>query len=76
MSDLPTITEIAVTVTVVPGSTKAVLVDENATVGAALQAADINPAGFQVRCNGEAVSLEDAVEAGDRLVLTRQVKGN
>jgi sulfur carrier protein ThiS len=76
MSDLPVITEAAVTVTVVPGSTKAILVNENATVADALDTADVPSAGFQVRRNGEAVSLDATVEHGDRLVLTRQVKGN
>jgi sulfur carrier protein ThiS len=76
MSDLPTITEAAVTVTVVPGSTKAVLLHEGATVNDALDAADVPSSGFQIRRNGEAVSLDATVEHGDRLVLTRQVKGN
>lgn len=71
-----TSTDLAITVTIVPGSTQAVLVPEGSTVGDALAAADVRAEGFQIRCNGESVSLDSELEHGDRLVLTRQVKGN
>lgn len=71
-----TVTENAVTVTIVPGSTKAVLLPEDATVADALEAAGVSPDGFQIRRLGEAVDLTAIVRHGDRLTLTRQVKGN
>ena len=66
----------AITVMVVPGRAVPVLLDDGATVADALNAAGVDATGMQVRLGGEAASLEAAVEHGDRVILTRQIKGN
>jgi len=66
-----------VVVSIVPGKSVTVEVDENGTVADALAAASVSPEGYQVRAGGSVLNdLNAPVEDGDNLVVTRQVKGN
>lgn len=69
---------IPVQVSVVPGNTKAVSVDRDATVSDAIAAAGFNADGYQVRADGRTLTNPDqeGVTAGQSIILTRQVKGN
>lgn len=67
---------LSVTVTQVPGRSQAVLVNDGATVGDALSEAGLSADGMQIRLGGQAVSTDRPVEAGDHIVLSRQIKGN
>lgn len=70
------VAENAVTVMVVPGKATPVLLPDGATVAQALAAAGVDATGMQVRLGGDPASLEAVVEHGDRVILTRQIKGN
>lgn len=60
----------------VPGTLASVAVNDGATVADVLSTGNLSAEGFQVRRNGETVSLSDTVEDGDTILLTRQIKGN
>lgn len=70
--------QVAVQVSVVPGSTKPVLVDVDGTIADAIDAAGFDATGYQVRVDGRTVTdpSTEPVERARSIVLTRQVKGN
>ena len=73
---MPTEATLPVSVTQVPGRRVPVLVEEGATVADAIRAAGVSSEGMQVRLAGEQVDTDRTVEAGDQVVLSRQIKGN
>jgi sulfur carrier protein ThiS len=66
----------AVTVAIVPGSAQAVLVCAGATVADALREAGVTADGYQIRVGGSAATPATPVNAGDRVILTKMIKGN
>lgn len=50
-------------------------IDDEGTVGDALEAASISDDGHQLRINGDTVSREDSIRDGDTLVVVPNAKG-
>jgi sulfur carrier protein ThiS len=65
-----------VTVGMVPGPLSQVAVEDDATVAAVLEAADLDAAGLEIKLNGSAATLESRVSDGSRIFLVKKVKGN
>lgn len=68
--------ELFVKVVKMPGITKDVALEDGATVRDALEIAELSSEGHQIKKNGNTASLEEAVEDGDRVILTKMIKGN
>jgi len=69
----------AVDVTVIkfPGSSQMVTLEDGATIQDAIDAADFDTDGFEVKINGATVSdINATVVSGSRIVLVKKVKGN
>ena len=58
-----------------PGRIEEIALNGDRTVEAALVAADLEAEGYQVKLNGEDATFEDAVKAGDTILLVRKVSG-
>ncbi len=67
---------IAAQVIMVPGTPRAVVLFQGATVEDALDELDIDADGLTVRLNGASATLDTPVPNGARIVLSRQIKGN
>jgi len=67
---------ITVKVGKLPGTISEIALNGDRTVKAALQAAELNPAGFQVRVNGADADLDTTVRDGSTIFLVKKIKGN
>ena len=62
---------------VIPGAVNEFAVEEGTTIEAVLALANLSSNGYDVRLDGELVSLEDVVEEDSAMViLAKQIKGN
>ena len=66
----------SVSVTSFPGGQEAVVLEGGDTVASVVERADFSTSGFQITVNAQPATADTAVRNGDRIVLTRQVKGN
>ncbi len=80
MNDLMNATvapEIAVSVGQVPGTINRYILPEGSTIDDALTEAGLDSTNFQVRVGGsEVTDLSRKLVEGDRVLLTKQIKGN
>ena len=83
MSDIPNVTaapEIVVSAAVIPGTMHRHVLPAGSTVADVLRTADLDATGMQVRVGGELVAADDLetrqVQDGERVLLSRQIKGN
>jgi len=60
----------------VPGTVIEVAVDNGYDVQQICAAADIDPAGLEVRVNGRVAELDAAIQNGDTILLAEKIKGN
>lgn len=61
----------------VPGAIKEFLLENNTTVGQALEMAGLSAAGFDIRMDGVSATVDTIVVEGTQLiVLAKQIKGN
>ena len=67
---------IEVNISKVPGTVRTVTLNGARTVRAAATEAGLTVTGFQPRVNGDNATLDTAVRNGDRIVFTKQIKGN
>lgn len=67
---------IYVKVGVFPGRLEEVALEDGATVKDALRAAGKDATGYEVRVNSESADLSFELEDDDRVLLTKQIKGN
>lgn len=67
---------IAVQVINVPAAPVAVVLDEGATVGDAIEKAGLSAQGMTVRSGGSEVRLDAPATNGGKIYLARQIKGN
>ena len=58
-----------------PGRIEEIALNGARTVQAALEASDLSAEGYQIKVNGEDAAFEDAVKAGDTILLVRKVSG-
>lgn len=77
-NELDTTAQNAISVTVVqaPSTVKSVTLQEGDTVADAIRAAGFSSDGQEVRVDGERVNLDDQVDAGERVILTKRIKGS
>jgi len=74
---MSTPSEITVTVGKLPGAIKTgIKVAAPATVKDALVAAQVDPAGFEIRVNNQAAELGSEISNGQTILLVMPVKGN
>ena len=59
-----------------PGAITEIALNGDRTVNAALQAAGLNPSGFQVKVNGADATLETSLVEGSTVFLVKKIKGN
>lgn len=63
-----------------PGQVQDINVPDGTTVAAAIQAANINSQGFEIRHQGKQLGAADAgniqVAQGDTIILTKRITGN
>ena len=65
-----------VTVMIIPGESRTVEAENGATVGEVIKQAGWDSSGYQVAVSSNpSASLASTVSEGDKVVLTRQVKG-
>ena len=61
----------------VPGAIREFLLEDNTTVGQALEMAGLTATGFDIRVDGVAATVDTVVVEGTKLiVLAKQIKGN
>lgn len=69
--------EVILKVGVVPGAINEFAVEEGATVAEVLELAGLSAAGYDIRLDGEVVTVTDLIEEDSQLlVLAKQIKGN
>lgn len=66
---------ITVRVGQLPGRIEEIALNGGRTVGAAIEGAGLDAEGYQIKLNSEDAGLEDAVKAGDTILLVRKVSG-
>ena len=59
-----------------PGAVTEIALNGSRTVADALTAANLNPAGFQIKVNGGDATLETTLEGGETVFLVKKIKGN
>lgn len=59
-----------------PGRINEVALNGDRTVGAALEAAELDPAGYELRVNGSPAHADSSLEDGDTVLLVKKIKGN
>jgi sulfur carrier protein ThiS len=59
-----------------PGRIAEIALNGGRTVADALEATELDPAGYEVRVNGSPCGLEAGLEDGDTLLLVKKIKGN
>jgi hypothetical protein len=59
-----------------PGRINEVSLGEEKTVQAAVEAAEIEGSGHEVRVNGEPSEMDAELQTGDTVLLIREVRGN
>lgn len=76
--ELDTTAQNAISVTVIqaPSTVKSVTLQEGDTVADAIREAGFSADGQEVRVDGERVDLSDEVSAGERITLTKRIKGS
>ena len=67
---------ISVTVVQAPSNVKSVTLQSGDTVADAIRAAGFSSDGQEVRVDGERVNLDDTIEPGERVILTKRIKGS
>ena len=67
---------ITVKVGKLPGAVQEIALNGDRTVRAALTAAELAPAGFQIRVNGADADLDTTVSNGSTIFLVKKIKGN
>ncbi len=67
---------IEVRVGTLPGIQKTVTLEDGATVQDAIDTAEMNAAGYDIRVDGDEATLGDVIEDGDMILLVKAVKGN
>ena len=67
---------ISVTVVQAPSTVKSVTLQDGDTVRDAIAAAGFDADGQEIRVDGERVNLDDTVDAGERVILTKRIKGS
>jgi sulfur carrier protein ThiS len=68
--------EIIVKVGKLPGRIQEVAVEDGASVADALEAAELDVTGYEIRLNGSPVDVDTELEDGDTLLLVKKIKGN
>ena len=59
-----------------PGRVDQVSLNTGATVADALSANDLDATGYTINLNSEVVNTSHLVHDGDRVLLTKEIKGN
>lgn len=59
-----------------PGKIVEIALNGDRTVSAAIQAAELDATGFEIRVNGQPASADFQLEDGDTVLLVKKVKGN
>lgn len=59
-----------------PGRITEIALNGDRTVAAALQAAELDSAGYEIRVNAALAALDTVLEDGSTVLLVKQVKGN
>jgi sulfur carrier protein ThiS len=59
-----------------PGRVEEYVLEKGATVAQALDEADLDASGYQVRVNTEPATMDTPLKNGDRVLLVKQIKGN
>ena len=59
-----------------PGKINEIALNGDRTVSAALEAAELEADGFEVRVNGELAEMSTELREGDTVLLTKKTKGN
>jgi hypothetical protein len=67
---------ITVRVGTVPGEIRDIALNGDRTVKTALDAAGLDPSGYNIRVNGADADLADEVQADDTIILAKSIKGN
>lgn len=67
---------IDVKVSTVPGTIKELALEDGASVTDAVEAAGLSLSGFTITINGSSGSHSTRLQDGDRVVLTKNAKGN
>lgn len=67
---------ITVRVGKLPGRITEVALNGDRKVSAALSAAELDAAGFEVRVNGQSATPDTVVENNDTVLLIKKIKGN
>jgi sulfur carrier protein ThiS len=67
---------IVVKVGKLPGAISEIALNGDRTVKAALQAAELNATGYQIRVNGDDADLDTRVYEGSSIFLVKKIKGN
>jgi sulfur carrier protein ThiS len=65
-----------ITIGKVPGTLSSIAVEDGATVADALEAANLDADGFEIRLNGSVANLNDIVTDGAKVFLVKKIKGN
>jgi putative ubiquitin-RnfH superfamily antitoxin RatB of RatAB toxin-antitoxin module len=62
---------------VIPGAINEFAVEEGSTVGEVLALANLSATGYDVRLDGETVTVDDLIECDSKIIiLAKQIKGN
>lgn len=62
---------------VIPGAINEFVVEEGSTVGEVLALANLSATGFDVRLDGDTVTVDDLIECDSKIIiLAKQIKGN
>ena len=59
-----------------PGKISEIVLDGERTVSAALQAAELDSAGYEIRVNGQVTDPATELHDGDVVLLVKKIKGN
>lgn len=59
-----------------PGRITELALENGSRVTTALEIADLNPEGFEIRVNGVPVELNSSLSDGDTVLLVRKIRGN
>lgn len=59
-----------------PGKIEEISLNGERTVAACIEAAGLNPEGFEIRVNGSVADMDTELNDGDTVLLVKKIKGN
>jgi sulfur carrier protein ThiS len=59
-----------------PGRISEIALNGDRTVAAALEAAELDSEGYELRVNGQTADVETTLQDGDTVLLVKKIKGN